>query len=336
MNVENDESYVALSQEAAECEIHEVPICSLLAADSPRVNGEDERHIDMLAQLEKPLPPILVQRGTMRVIDGMHRLRAAMLLGSETIRVRFFDGTDAEAFILGVKVNSEHGLALTPADREAATVRIVGLYSDRSDRWIAAITGLSPGKVAAVRRRLAGGYELDRKRIGRDGRVRPLDGTDGRRRVIEKIAEHPDASLREIAKMADVSPGTVRNVRQRMDRGEDVVPRKLPDKDSMERLSKGRSYRKDGKTLTRASSTRDLGALLIMIQRDPSLRFSESGRSLLRLLEKLALGPSELASLVGAISPHCVYLIAEFAHSCADEWLQFAHGLQQRVDDMSS
>src|ERR1051326_1883704 len=54
-----------------------VPLLSLLPADSPRLNGEDRAHILRLAETETPLPPILVDKRTMRVIDGMHRLMAA-------------------------------------------------------------------------------------------------------------------------------------------------------------------------------------------------------------------------------------------------------------------
>ena len=41
----------------------------------------------------------------MRVIDGMHRLRAAILNGRSSIEVEFFDGSDEEAFIRAVEQN---------------------------------------------------------------------------------------------------------------------------------------------------------------------------------------------------------------------------------------
>ena len=80
-----------------------IPIVSLLPADSPRSCGEDGEHIQRLAESGAELPPILVQRGTMRVIDGMHRLRAAILNGYHSIEVEFFDGGDEEAFIRAVE-----------------------------------------------------------------------------------------------------------------------------------------------------------------------------------------------------------------------------------------
>src|SRR5262245_43617336 len=72
-----------------------VPLRQLLPADSPRLVGEDAKHIRVLAESEAVLPPILVHRATMRVVDGMHRVGAARLRGREAIEVRFFDGSEA-------------------------------------------------------------------------------------------------------------------------------------------------------------------------------------------------------------------------------------------------
>jgi hypothetical protein len=60
-----------------------VPVLALRPADSPRLNGEDKAQIARLAETETPLPPILVDRRTMRVIDGMHRLMAASVQGAK-------------------------------------------------------------------------------------------------------------------------------------------------------------------------------------------------------------------------------------------------------------
>ena len=71
-----------------------LPIEELLPADSPRLEGEDLEHIRSLAELTDELPPILVHRQTMRVIDGMHRMKAAMLRGERTIEATFYDGNE--------------------------------------------------------------------------------------------------------------------------------------------------------------------------------------------------------------------------------------------------
>ncbi|MEV4258891.1 ParB N-terminal domain-containing protein, partial [Spirillospora sp. NPDC049652] len=136
-------------------DVHLVAIGSLRPADSPRLRGEDREHVFRLVGVETPLPPILVHRPTMRVIDGMHRLRAAMLRGDTHIEAVYFDGTAAEAFARAVELNITHGLPLTIADRRAAAARILAAEPESSDRAVAARTGLSARTVAAVRRSTA-------------------------------------------------------------------------------------------------------------------------------------------------------------------------------------
>ncbi len=128
-----------------------VPVGLLLAGDSPRLKGENAQHIRMLANSEVSLPAILVHRETMRVVDGMHRLRATLMKGQETIEVQFFEGSEDEAFIRAIAANTEHGLPLTLADRRAAAARITVSHPRCSDRWIAQITGLASGTVATIR-----------------------------------------------------------------------------------------------------------------------------------------------------------------------------------------
>lgn len=98
----------------------------------------------MLAAVEAKLPPIIVHRATMRVIDGMHRLAAAKLRNDETIEVRFFEGTEQEAFVLAVKANISHGRPLSLTDRTSAAERIIVSHPAWSDRAIAVAAGSAP------------------------------------------------------------------------------------------------------------------------------------------------------------------------------------------------
>lgn len=129
------------------------PISSLRPGESPRLHGEDKAYIARLAELGTPMPPILVDRRTMRVIDGMHRLMAASLKGQETIEVRFFQGSAADVFLRGVKENTAHGLPLSLSDRREATMRIVSSHPQLSDRALGEIVGLSARTVATIRQR---------------------------------------------------------------------------------------------------------------------------------------------------------------------------------------
>jgi hypothetical protein len=182
-----------------------VPISSIHAADSPRLAGVNSEHVLALAELGADLPPILVHRATMRVIDGMHRIRATQLRGDDTIAVRYFDGAEDDAFMLGVWENIAHGLPLTLADRRAAAARILLLRPQWSDRAIAAAAGLSPKTVGSLRQRSSSDHGATQPRVGRDGRVRPVNSGEVRKLASQYLAEHPDTSPRDVARSTGVS-----------------------------------------------------------------------------------------------------------------------------------
>ena len=308
-----------------------VAVDLLKAGDSPRLGGEDLEHVRVLAEAGACLPPIVVHRQTMRVIDGMHRLRAARLRGDAIVGVRFFDGDADEAFVAAVKANVAHGLPLTLADRKAAAARIVGSQPQRSDRWIGQVTGLAAGTVGAIRRQMSPPAPEGAARLGRDGRVRPLEIAEGRRRAQEEISSRPDASLREVARTAGVSPATAKDVRDRMRRGEDPIPRRRaaravgtehtdqPDIDRNDYLG--------------PASARNLAWSLRQLGRDPSVRYTEAATALLRWLEAHASGWDQVAGLIDVMPPHCGYLIADIARKCASEWQELATAAEQRVDN---
>jgi ParB-like chromosome segregation protein Spo0J len=154
-------------------QVTRVAISALGPADSPRLSGEDLNHVHLLAQSGATLPPILVHRPTMRVIDGMHRLRAARLRGEPDIEVTYYDGDEAGAFIEAVRANTTHGLPLSLADRRAAALRILTANPELSDRSVAGLTGLSPKTVGAARRSAGAQLTGPAYRLGQDGRWRP-------------------------------------------------------------------------------------------------------------------------------------------------------------------
>lgn len=63
-----------------------VRISALLPGDSPRTEGIDGEHVARLAAVDERLPPILVRRSDLAVVDGRHRLRAARAQGSRRSR----------------------------------------------------------------------------------------------------------------------------------------------------------------------------------------------------------------------------------------------------------
>jgi ParB-like chromosome segregation protein Spo0J len=307
-----------------------VPISSLLPGDSPRLGGENPEHVQLLAAV-RGLPPILVHRSTMRVIDGMHRLRAAKLRGDEIISVKFFEGDDGEAFLLSVDANIKHGLPLSLADREAAASRILALYPQWSDRAVAAATGLSPTTVSTIRRRLFLQIEREGSRVGRDGRVRPLDGSAGRRRASAVITMKPDAPLRAIANEAGVSVGTARDVRARLRAGRDPIltPRRAAAEER--EPSVGGAVESQRRRTRSARQSIDWPSLRGNLSRDPAVKYAENGRAFVRWVDGHVIDPAEWAELIGAVPAHWRESVAELARSCAGAWLAFAQELEDRA-----
>jgi ParB-like chromosome segregation protein Spo0J len=297
------------------------------AVDTPRLTGEDLAHVHMLADSDAELPPILVDRETRRVIDGAHRLKAAALRGADTIDVVYFDGDAEAAFVAAVEANTTHGLPLSLADRKSAAARILRSYPGWSDRAVARVTGLAARTVATIRRPTGDLQHLDR-RVGRDGRVRPVNGSDSRRRVADMLRLHPDASLRQIARAAGVSPTTVRDVRDRLSRGEQPA-------DRPERPAAG-----DGAIVKLTRSIRhksDLVAdpvtILHNLRRDPSLRHTETGRALLRGLEAQVRGFVACRRAAQQVPPHSAYALIGFARALAGRWLIAADEFEQFVEE---
>ncbi|GGN15709.1 hypothetical protein GCM10011609_65420 [Lentzea pudingi] len=288
-----------------------VPVWLLQPADSPRVAGESAEHARLLAEVETSLPPIVVHRSSMRVIDGMHRLQAARIRGDDVISVLFFEGPDVDAFVLAVELNQAHGLPLSRADRRAAAHRMISSRPEWSDRRIAAATGLAAATVRSIRSRSTAQTSQLNARVGKDGRIRPDDGDEGRRKASEFITQNPTASLRTIARAAGISPATVKDVRARLARGEapEVQPRKAAIPGAV------------------PSSTVETIELLTRLKRDPSLRFAEHGRALIRSLDCCPLNTKQLDELLQAVPPHQRDTLVRLARECASAWQTFADRL---------
>ena len=288
-----------------------VPISQLLPGDSPRLSGESVEHATALAESGAVLPPVVVHRTTMRVIDGMHRIRAALLRGRHAVEVCYFDGTEDDAFAFAVEANMRHGLPLSLADRAVAAKRIIGSHPHWSDRRIAAVAGLSPKTVGAIRGRPSADADQLASRVGRDGRARPVDPARGRRIAGELLARQPDASLRAVARQAGVSPETVRDVRMRLLRDEDPVPHQARAREQ--------------------EPTDDLSGVLRHLKSDPSVRHSDGGRQLIRFLEVAVAASAERGLLVDSVPEHWKNEVVRTMRECAGVLSECADRLAQRT-----
>lgn len=66
---------------------------------------------------------------------------------------------------------------------------------------------------------------------------------------------------------------------------------------------------------------------LLNLKRDPSLRFTEAGRRLLRWLDFRAANMESWQDLVGAVPAYHVGSVASLARQCAEVWEAFAASL---------
>jgi ParB-like chromosome segregation protein Spo0J len=317
--------------------VQHVPVDSLRTADSPRLAGEDLLHIRALADLDDPLPPILVHESTRQVIDGMHRLMAARLRGAETIAVRFFEGSTADAFVLAVKANIAHGLPLSVADRKAAAGRIIDSHPHWSDRMIASMTGLAAKTVKSVRGCPSSDIPQLDGRIGLDGRIRPMDASIRRAIAAKLIAENPHYSLRKIAHYAGISPETARSIRSRL-RGGEVQAQVESGRaiaDQAQPAVGVVAKRQSGlRRMNAAAASKQVGgdpyrSLQILLD-DPALRSKELGRMLLRALSTYRLLERHAIAFAESVPEHDLNLVSQVALANATAWHALVEVVQQR------
>lgn len=290
-------------------------LAELLPADSPRTEAEDSEHVRILASVETPLPPILVQRETLRVIDGMHRLQAALIKGAATIEVEFFDGGNDDAFLEAVRRNVSHGKPLTRCEREAAAIRLLRSHYWLSDRSLAEICGVSAKTLGVLRRQNADQLPDLEKRFGRDGKLHPCDGSSGRREAAQILRESPDASTREVARQAGIAQATAADVRARLHRGDSpYTSRARPN-----RVVRSSSPSVNGRPLD-----------LSVVVDDRALQSTDTGKAFVSWLSDRVVQRDDWSDHVESIPLSRAYVVARVARQCAAAWTEFAEALEER------
>lgn len=305
-----------------------VYVKDLVVSDSPRLNGVDEAHARRLADVYHSLPPILVHTPSMRVIDGMHRVRAAVILGLETIDAQFFDGSDDEAFIQSVARNIADGLLLSPADRSAAVRRILTGFPAMSDPSIAVYTGLDTGTVSEVRRRAA----ARSSELGHSGTGDRPAAADAAvcGQATELVSRTSGGPLNPgVRAAAELSPDAARSAGEcPLGDEEEQAPRAQPPRTVPPRMPTARGTQACGGRPVMPRTARDR---LRILSNNPSLRNSQSGRDFLRWMHGHFITDEAWKELADSIPPHCTETVAEIALKCADAWRRFADELSDRA-----
>ncbi|WP_176929852.1 ParB/RepB/Spo0J family partition protein [Lentzea albidocapillata] len=303
-------------------------LSELVNGASPRLGELRQAHVEVLAGLTgDALPPVLVCRHSLRVIDGHHRVAAALRRGDAEIDAEFFDGSPEEAFVHAVRANVRHGLPLSKEERELAVDRIIGSHPYFSDRAIAGIVGVSAKTVAAQRKRMSSGDAQPLVRVGRDGRSRPVGPAAGRLRAAEIIGGAPRTPLREVAVRAGISVATAHDVRKRLLEGADPVP----DGTRLAGPRRGsRSFGRRGTGNAHKPEKVDRLAAMSALRNDPSLRLSEKGRGLLRWLEVQAMALDGREAVAAAVPAHCAEVVVDLVREQAHVLIRFADALQRK------
>lgn len=316
---------------------YRVRLAELKNVITVRLDGPDDRHTRALAESGE-FPPILVHRPTMAILDGVHRFHAAHLRGDTHIAVRFCDEPLEKAFVRSVRENVRHGLPLKQSDRTAAAGRILTAHPHWSDRYVAKVAGLSPRTVADLRK---GAQQATgpTHRLGRDGRLRPTDAEERRRHAAEILRSEPDFSLREVGRLAGISPTTVRDVKRRIENGQEPIPQRATE-------STGRTAGEDEEAPPSPRNDpavevdpADFPALVKRLCSEPSLRHSADGRLLLRLLDLHLAAQRSSARIASAVPAHQIATVAVVAARCRQIWHDMAAGLESTrrgLDDMAA
>ena len=154
-------------------------------SDWPRL-ATDEDRVAYFREIFDELPPIVVEAETNRLIDGWHRLEAALALGRGMIAAEAVAAPPHGILAASLGYAARAAKPLTRTERRRAIELLLQEEPGRSDRWLASIAGASAATVAAVRAELEvrGRLAAADQRLGRDGRERPRS----RRQAPEQLA----------------------------------------------------------------------------------------------------------------------------------------------------
>lgn len=134
--------------------IKTVPLAKLVCDWSlyPRTQVSSTRVQQLVDAIEAgaELPPIAVLPD-LRILDGWHRYRAYRALGIAEVSVRVVEAaSEADAYVLAVQANTDHGLPLQAYDRRRVVLRLqeLGLEVER----IAEIVRVPVSRIEELRR----------------------------------------------------------------------------------------------------------------------------------------------------------------------------------------
>lgn len=188
---------------------------------NPRRQAVDPDVVDHYASIfnEVIWPPILVHRGTNKLLDGWHRVEAAKRAGVYSLPVLWADCKEEEMFALAVKANLGHGLRLTREERYQAIARL------QRESWtperIAEVLGCSLGMVSRTEK--AEDLRIKYKVKSHPAAALPIESLV----EITKLPEELQDEIVELACEVEAEPADLRRTVRAVKKGEVETPQDI-------------------------------------------------------------------------------------------------------------
>lgn len=130
-----------------------IPTRSVHLADGVQPRDPDPETVQRYAENFDALPPIKVQRETLTLIDGLHRLHAAAKAGMDYIKAKEEDVSGDELVARAFLANTKHGRSYTAPERVRGLRAIMDLpeYRDMDHRALGRLCGVDRETVAKYR-----------------------------------------------------------------------------------------------------------------------------------------------------------------------------------------
>ena len=124
-------------------------------------------------------PPVSLAEidGAYFIVDGHHRVKAAINAELESIPAEVVADSECAALVEAFRRNTIHGLRFSSADRSNAIQMILKAFWNLSDVQLAKKLGVSAPTIGRYRKKLqpaTSTNEEDEKRIGADGKLRRI------------------------------------------------------------------------------------------------------------------------------------------------------------------
>jgi len=147
-----------------------------------------QRYAELYAKRNGKGPALKVQKGTRKIIDGLHRYHAAKEVGIEKLYIEYVDVPDKDLRAKAYEFNKAHGIPYSTAERNEVIWKL-----RRVDGWtetdIGKLTNLTQPRVSQIVTLLDAnkGYDPDKALTGKDAQpaiIRRILAGETKREII--------------------------------------------------------------------------------------------------------------------------------------------------------